>query len=200
MISCILLAAGLSQRFLSPKALAQLDGKTIIERIQEMLIQTTLDEIVIVLGYDHNRIKPHLLNHKKIKFVYNKNFNLGQTSSFQIGLSAVSHKSKGIFLLPIDFPLIKKSTFDFLITYSEQMKYKKILIPTFQHKKGHPPYFPSFLFHEFHQLGFGEGINVVSHRYKNQVDLVEVDDSGVIESFNTQEEFETLKSKFNSSK
>lgn len=195
MISCIVLAAGLSQRFLSPKALAEFNGRTIIERIQEMLIETALNEIVIVLGHEQERIKQHLLNHKKIIFVYNKNFNFGQTSSFQSGLKMLSPESRGVFLLPVDFPVVKKSTMDILISHLDQMSHKNILIPTFHGNKGHPPYFASSLFEEFTQLDFSEGINTISHRHKDQVDFVEVADPGVLETFNTREELEILKGK-----
>src|SRR3989338_3666132 len=76
MISCILLSAGLSSRFGSPKALGLLDPSlTVIERVQQMLVSSRLDEIVIVLGFRHTRIKPYVLNHKKIKVVYNKDYN-----------------------------------------------------------------------------------------------------------------------------
>ncbi len=198
MISCIVLAAGLSQRFLSPKALAEFNGRTIIEHVQEMLVETALNEIVIVLGHEQERIKHHLFNHKKIKSVYNKNFNFGQTSSFQTGLKVLSPETSGVFLLPVDFPVVKKSTMDKLIIHVNQTGHKNILIPTFQGKKGHPPYFASSLFEEFHQLDFSEGINTISHRHKDQVDLVEVDDSGVLETFNTREELDVIKGKFTS--
>lgn len=198
MISCIVLAAGLSRRFLSPKALAEFQGQTIIEHTQKMLIETALDEIVIVLGHEQERIKPHLLNHKKIKFVYNKNFNFGQTSSFQSGLKVLSPETSGVFLLPADYPVVKKSTINKLISHLDQMGHKNILIPTFQGKKGHPPCFSSSLFDEFAQLDISEGINTISHRHKDQVDWLEVDDSGVLETFNTQEEFKILKDRFTS--
>ena len=50
MISCLLLTAGLSSRFHSPKALARLGEDTVIEHLQKTLINTQLSEIVVVLG------------------------------------------------------------------------------------------------------------------------------------------------------
>ena len=46
MISCILLAAGFSSRFGSPKALAELPGERVIERLQNELLKTQVEEIV----------------------------------------------------------------------------------------------------------------------------------------------------------
>ena len=94
MISCILLTAGLSNRFRSPKALARLGQDTVIEHLQKTLINTQISDIVIVLGAEAETIKPFLLNHKKIRFVYNKNFNFGQTSSFKTGLTGILSQSE----------------------------------------------------------------------------------------------------------
>ena len=69
MISCILLSAGYSSRFGSPKALAKLNGQTIIEQLQKILVASILDEIIVVLGAFAEDIKSYLLKHKKIKLV-----------------------------------------------------------------------------------------------------------------------------------
>ncbi|VAX34845.1 hypothetical protein MNBD_UNCLBAC01-1087, partial [hydrothermal vent metagenome] len=85
MLSCILLSAGASARFGSPKALAKQpsNNRPIIEKIQKTLLKTKIDEIIIVLGAHAESIKPFLLKHKNIKVVYNKDHNFGQTSSFK---------------------------------------------------------------------------------------------------------------------
>ena len=70
MISCILLSAGQSLRYGSPKALAEIGGSIIIQRILKVLFSSFVDEIVVVLGAHHKEIKHHLLKHKKVKVVY----------------------------------------------------------------------------------------------------------------------------------
>ena len=52
MISCILLSAGFSRRFGSPKALALINGVTVIEQLQNILVRSQVGETVVVLG-DH---------------------------------------------------------------------------------------------------------------------------------------------------
>ena len=69
MISCILLSAGFSSRFGSPKALAKRNGETVIEHIQRSLLNTLIEEIIIVLGNKADKIEPFVLNHKRVKFV-----------------------------------------------------------------------------------------------------------------------------------
>jgi len=192
-MSCILLTAGLSERFGSPKALAKINSTTsVIEHIQQMLLQTSIDEIIIVLGADAEEIKPFLLNHEKIKVVYNKDYREGQTSSFQTGLKNISPSTKGILLLPIDCPAIKPETIDMLCQQFLKNS-SKIVIPSFQNHKGHPPIFPISLKKDFLALHHSQGINIVAQKHPSGTLVYPVDDSGVVKSFNTLEEFQDIK-------
>src|SRR3989338_7378259 len=164
MISCLLLSAGFSSRFSSPKALARLNGQTLIEHLQKLLLSTQLHEVIIVLGHGAEQIKPFLFKHKKIKVVYNKDYKFGQTSSFKCGLKDLSAQTTGILLLPVDYPLIKSETFHKLIAVFKK-KRSVALIPAYQDKKGHPPIFNVSLKNEFLALKDAAGINTVMHRH-----------------------------------
>jgi len=191
MIPCILLSAGLSRRFGSPKALAMLNGETVIERLQKLLLKTKIDEIIVVLGAYADLIKPHLLNHKRVKVVYNKDYNFGQTSSFKTGLRNISDGVRGIMLLPVDYPLIREETVNALIErFSDNAS--SIVVPAFEGKKGHPPLFPIGLRDEFLDLNNENGLNVIAHSHQAETTILPVEDIGVVKTFNTQEEFEGL--------
>lgn len=190
--SGILLAAGHSSRFGSAKALANFQGATVIESLQEEMINSRLDEIVIVLGAHVDRIKPLLLNHKKIKVVHNKDYNLGQTSSFQAALKDIDRGAKAVLLLPVDYPLVSAKTLDLIIDAFSQ-KQPRILVPTFNGKKGHPPVFSTALKDEFLALDHQLGINTVIHRHEKDTVLMPLSDRGIIKTFNTIEELEALK-------
>ena len=192
MLSCILLSAGLSARFGSPKALAKINETTVIEHLQNTLVDTNIAEIVVVLGDRYEEIKSHILNHKKVKFVYNKDYNRGQTSSFKVGLRAVSPKSRGTLLMPIDTPAVKSTTIDALVDQFLEEN-PRILIPTYQDKRGHPPVFNRDLRKYLLDLGEAVGLNTFEHEHESDIRLFPVEDPGILESFNTPEEFERLK-------
>ncbi len=122
MITCILLSAGSSSRFGSPKALAKLDSHTIIENTQIKLLKSNINNIIIVLGANCEKIQPFVLKHKRVKVVYNKDHNFGQTSSFKCGLKLAPKETQVIMLLPIDFPSIKSNTIDLLINAHKKTK------------------------------------------------------------------------------
>src|SRR3989338_221091 len=147
MISCILLAAGESARFGSPKALARLNGVTIIEHLQKELLSSYIDELVIVTGAAHERIKTVIFKHEKVKVVYNKDYNLGQTTSVKTGLKSIAPAAKGLILLPVDFPLVKSMTINFLIQYFLTNP-ALIIIPTYNGHKGNHPVYRLSLMHE----------------------------------------------------
>ncbi len=192
MISCILLTAGFSQRFGSPKALALLGGKTVIERQLSMLIDSNVDVIYVVTGAYRQNIKPYILNHKKVCVVYNKDYKFGQTASFQCGIARCPDACRGVMLLPVDYPLIQKETINSII--EAYFKYKAlIVIPTFGHRKGHPPLFHHSLIDEFKSLTHGNGCHEIPRRHRKEILCWPVADPGVCLSFNTQEELEELK-------
>jgi molybdenum cofactor cytidylyltransferase len=195
MTALILLTAGYSQRFGMPKALATIGKRTIIESTQHMLIDSLVDEIVVVIGASCEKIKPFILNHKKLKVVYNKSYNLGQTSSFKAGLEICSKQCDGFLLLPVDFPFVCKETIDFLITQFHE-KSALILIPAYYGRLGHPPVFSASLRNEFLDLNNNEGCNVIANRHPNEVQILSVEDPAVFEGFNTPEEWDVLRSKF----
>src|SRR3989338_11318940 len=134
MISCVLLSAGESERFGSPKALARTSRRTAIEDLQNTLLISIAEEIIVVLGAYFDVLKPYVFNHKKVRIVYNKDYKLGQTSSFQTGLSAVGNETRAVLLAPVDCPLILTSTVDTLIHDFKQSS-PPILIPAYQTKR-----------------------------------------------------------------
>ena len=193
MISCIVLAAGESVRFGSPKLLAELlPGRPVIAVLIEQLIVSKISEIIIVLGAQRERIESAILKHKKVKVVYNKDYKLGQTTSFLAGLRQVDRKTQGIMLLPADTPAVRPSTVNQLITdFSDRRPL--IQIPTYLGRKGHPPIFHSDLRKELLELDPQAGVNTIIRRYDTETVLVQVDDPGVTATFNTPQEFLAVK-------
>lgn len=193
MISCILLSAGYSSRFGSPKALANIGTQTALAHIAGCLVEADVHEVVIVLGAGADKIEPHVLKHNKISVVYNKNFDLGQTSSVKAGLRAVSLRSSGVMLLPVDYPFIRVDTFSSLIAEFRKTN-PDILIPTYGPRKGHPPIFSASLKEHLLLLDDSQGINQFIRQRKAM--FFPVGDEGVVATFNTQQEFEHLVKRF----
>lgn len=193
MISCILLSAGLSSRFGSPKALASLGRITVIEYLLQMLLKTHVEDIIVVLGAQKELIEPYIFKHENIRIVYNKDYILGQTSSFKTGLSHLTSSKDAFFLLPIDYPFVKSITMDGLLAYQKE-KEPLITIPTYSASNGHPPLFSMKLYQELLAMPEDQGLNQLIRRYIQDVSFIPVSDQGVIKTFNTPEEFRDISS------
>jgi len=189
MNTCILLSAGLSERFGSPKALANISGIPVIQHLQNTLLQSSCDKIVVVLGAHAPEIQPLIFIHSRIHVVYNKDYYFGQTSSVQAGWRQADNASEGVMFLPVDCPLVKASTIDAVIDHFKKNN-PDILIPTYQNKKGHPPIFHQRL--KSKVLGLPQDLGLNSLFADHPPQTIEIDDSGIIKSFNTPEEFKKI--------
>ena len=56
-IAAVILAAGASTRFGSPKQLARLDGRTLLEHVLDAVREAGIDEIVVVLGHAADEVE-----------------------------------------------------------------------------------------------------------------------------------------------
>ena len=189
MISCVLLTAGESLRFGSPKALADINHLKAIEFLQQKLIESLTDEIIVVTGAHETLIKPYVFNHSKVRLVHNKDYKIGQTSSFQTALRSVDQNSSGFMLLPIDCPFVSTKTINDLRSTFQQ-KNPAILMPSYQGKHGHPPVFHQRIKKDILNLSTDKGLNSLFTQYQAQI--LELDDPGIIQTFNTKEELEKI--------
>jgi molybdenum cofactor cytidylyltransferase len=192
MVSGILLSAGLSSRFGSPKALAAIDSTPAIIYLVEKLLETSLGEIIIVLGADSQQIELCLFKHIKIQVVYNKDYKFGQTSSVQTGLKSVSPEATGFMILPVDCPFISRQTVEDM-THRFETEHPTALIPTYQNRRGHPPVLAISLKNDILKLDHSEGLNTLLHKHPDMIKTVEINDPGVTQTFNTPEELSDIK-------
>ena len=87
MISAILLAAGQSKRFgNNNKLITKYKNKNLIQSSLTNIINSNIDNVIVVLGHDQDLIKNKINKNKKIKLVINKKFRSGMASSIKSGL------------------------------------------------------------------------------------------------------------------
>lgn len=187
MISCIVLAAGLSERFGSPKAMARIADSPAIVFLLKKLCASRIGEIIVVLGANQDQIEPHLFKHKIIQIVHNNDYKLGQTSSVQTGLKASSSSAEAFMTLPVDCPFVKTETINRLIDYFLS-EHPAITIPTYGKRKGHPPVFHKELKTNILKLAHDQGLNQIIHNPANKVHTLDLNDPGITQTFNTPDE------------
>jgi molybdenum cofactor cytidylyltransferase len=104
--AAVVLAAGASSRFGSPKALALLRGRPILLHVLDAVAATGIVEVVVVLGRDADEIElslPWRLERR----ARNPNPEAGLSSSLRVGLANLSSASEAALILLGDQPLVR---------------------------------------------------------------------------------------------
>ena len=99
MISAILLAAGQSKRMNGENKLTkEIQGIPLIKHSVKNILASSIDELIIVLGYQKEIIEKLIDKQKKIRFVFNKDFESGMASSIKTGLNHLSKDTEAFFI------------------------------------------------------------------------------------------------------
>ena len=119
MITAILLAAGESKRMNGEnKLIKKIYGKPLLEHSVKNILESSIDELIIIIGHQSELIKNILSRHKKIKFIFNNKYKTGMASSIQIGLNNLSKETQSFFICLGDMPNINKQIYNGLINGS----------------------------------------------------------------------------------
>ena len=199
MISAILLAAGQSKRMNGEnKLIKEIDGIPLIKHAIKNILGSAVDELVIVVGHEKEIIENTIDKNKKIKFVYNNDFNSGIASSIKIGLSNISDKSKSFFISLGDMPNVNQNIYNKLIkaknNYNNKLEpenKKEIIIPTCDGKDGNPILFSIFMKNNIMTISGDRGAKEVIEKNQDKVLKIPFVGNGIILDFDTQDDFNT---------
>ncbi|MDP9295671.1 MAG: nucleotidyltransferase family protein [Actinomycetota bacterium] len=116
MISAVVLAAGRGTRFGSTKQLFKIEGKPLAQHAIDVATGGGLDEIVIVLGHDAERVGAALVLPPNARTVLNERFAEGQSTSLAAGIGALDASSAAAVVLLGDQPGILPNEVRELVT------------------------------------------------------------------------------------
>ena len=189
MISAILLAAGQSKRMYGENKLAKkIQGIPLIKLSVKNILASSIDELIIVLGYQKEIIEKLIDKNEKIKFIFNKDFESGMASSIKSGLNHLSEKTEAFFICLGDMPMVNQNTYNKLIEYKNN---KEIIVPTYKGKQGNPVLFSKSMKKKLTMTIQGDiGAKKILELNKNKLLNLETNDENVIKNFNTQDSFD----------
>jgi molybdenum cofactor cytidylyltransferase len=114
-IAAIILAAGGSTRFGSPKQLLKWQGETLINRVINLAKNASLDPVIVVLGSEYERIKENILEKEKLIIIKNRDWEVGQSSSLIAGVRELATINKAFVVLLCDQPQITANQIESLV-------------------------------------------------------------------------------------
>jgi molybdenum cofactor cytidylyltransferase len=192
MISAIVLAAGESRRMGETKQLLEWRGSTILGCVLDNLLASPVDEILLVVGYEAERILEMTAN-PRIKAVFNPDFRQGMSTSLRSGLTAMDVRAEAFLIALADQPGIPPGVVQDLIDhYRESYPEKKIVAPAHLGRRGHPVLFSGDYLDEFLGLTGDVGGREILARHPEEVLLVEAGTDAVLLDVDTPEDYQNL--------
>lgn len=173
-VGAVITAAGIGDRDGAYKALEDIDGITMAERIVRSFYRAGIKEIVIVTGHQTEELKK-LLKWKGVVFLQNEQYQTAQMlDSVKIGLKYLEERCDKILITPVDVPLFSMDTVRQLINSDE-----KIVIPSYQKRSGHPIMIQKNIIRWIIQYNGEEGLKGCIASLRDQIFYIDVKDEGI---------------------
>ena len=192
-LAAIILSAGFSSRMAAFKPLLSMGNSTVIETVINIFLQVGINNITVVLGHRADDLKP-VVDRSHVRWILNERYDEGMYSSVVSGVSGLYSaraEVKGVFLLPVDMPLISSLTIK-KITMAYSISGSHIFYPTYLKQRGHPPLIPSDLFSEILAWNGPGGLRSFLERYEARASGVEVQDKGILMDIDTPEDYSEI--------
>jgi molybdenum cofactor cytidylyltransferase len=189
MVHAIILAAGSSRRMGQPKALLTINGKSFVRHIVDVLAEAGVTSVVIVLGAEAAAIAA-TLSWFAGKIGVHEHWNDGQLSSLLAGLDLIdTERADGFLVCPVDRPLITPTLVRSLVD-AFRTSGKRIVVPTFEGRRGHPTLFSVSLIEHLRAASSEVGARAVVHQFPGDVLEVPTIEEGTVINIDTPDEYE----------
>jgi molybdenum cofactor cytidylyltransferase len=194
MLAAVILAAGESRRMGTPKALLPLPAgttftegtTTFLEHLTRIAQHPRIGLRRVVLGAHAEEIRSRA-RLPEADVVVNADWASGQLSSIQAAIRSLPPDgTDGVMLFLVDQPLITAALVDTLVEQFEASQ-KRIVIPTYNAKRGHPVIFASSLYDELLAAPAEQGARAVVWAHAKEVLEVPTDEEGVLLNLNDPE-------------
>lgn len=186
-IWAIVLAAGMSTRMGTQKLLLPFAGMTIIEKVVENILNSGIENILVVLGANRNQMED-VLEFCPVQSIWNENYKEGMHTSVMAGVSALPESAKAVAFFLGDQPVISPEAVRKVVE-AWQNSGKSIVIPVCGGKRGHPSLYDMKLRNELLNIDPSVGLRSVAQKLQDEIIEVETFSPGIIRDIDTKSDY-----------
>lgn len=187
MLTALVLAAGLSSRMGEPKQVLRWKSKPMVRHVVETLA-TSVDEVVVVTGYAHERVV-EALESTSARCVPNPAFaHSGMLRSLQVGLAEIKN-SEAILVALGDQPQLQVEVIQRVVARWRQAQ-ALIVAPSYQRRRGHPLLIAQPLFAELLALPPESSLRQFLQIQAAHINYVEVETDSILRDIDTPADYQ----------
>jgi molybdenum cofactor cytidylyltransferase len=194
MISAIILAAGQSKRMGQPKMLLPWGKSTVIEHVISTFLNTGIEDVIVVTGGARELVES-LVSHYPVRKIHNAEYATGEMlSSIQCALQRMPEQAQAALIGLGDQPQVQEKSVR-LICEEYRGRKSRLIVPSFQMRRGHPWLVARPLWNEILVLKPPESPRNFLARHANEIHYVNVNTPSVLADLDTPEEYQKSRSK-----
>ena len=184
----IVLAAGASTRFGSPKQFVRVNGKPLLHTAVARAVEIAGHAVAVVLGAHAAEIAP-LLRHTSASVIINRDWREGIASSIRAGVLRLPGACAGVMLVLADQPAVTAGDLRRLAqAWRRQPEY--IVAAQYGTVTGAPAIFPRSCFVDLLSLRGDQGARLLLRRYSDRVVRVPMESAAL--DIDTPEDLQAL--------
>lgn len=187
-VGAVVLAAGLSTRMGKPKMLLPWYGSTVIEKVVLTLSNAEVSPIVVVTGGARADVEKAIQTYA-VRPVFNPQYQNGEMlNSLQIGLENLGPEVEAALIVLGDQPNIEEQVVRRIrdIYLAER---SKIIVPSFQMRRGHPWIVARSLWPEIMALSLPQNLRDFLTHHQQYIRYINVDSASILLDLDTPEDY-----------
>ena len=190
MISAIILAAGESKRMGQPKMLLPWGKLTVLGQVIYTFQKAGIEDVVVITGGAHEQAQEVVKQHGA-RSIFNAQFTSGEMlSSLQLGLGAQLQRTTATLIALGDQPQVQMATVRLICDTFDQQK-SKLIVPSFQRRRGHPWLVERSLWEELGGMRFPQSPRDFLNEHSADIFYVEVDTPTILADLDTPQDYQT---------
>jgi molybdenum cofactor cytidylyltransferase len=187
-VAAVVLAAGLSRRMGRPKMVLPWGETTVVGQVTAVLLAAGAQPVVVVTGGAVDEVTAALRD-QTVRLVYNPEHANGEMlDSLRAGLRGLEAEISATLMALGDQPFIQPEVVRAIMARYAGAR-SRLIVPSFQLRRGHPWLIDRALWGELIAMPPGETMRDFLRRHADEIDYLNVETPSVIQDLDTPEDY-----------